>query len=131
MARKGDNGDGRRKAAGARFPGPMSTARFLREYWQKRPLLVRGAFSRVRRSARHPRSAGPGAIARRGVARRPAGGRLTGRWSTGRSRAPSWRGARAGTGTVLVQDTNHFSDRAAALFARFAFIRTRASTTSW
>ena len=42
MARKDrPRGEG---AGAARFPGPMDAATFLRRHWQKRPLLVRGAF---------------------------------------------------------------------------------------
>ena len=32
------------KATSCSFPGDISTERFLREYWQKRPLLIRNAF---------------------------------------------------------------------------------------
>lgn len=108
-------------AGAARFPGPMDTATFLRRHWQKRPLLVRGAFpafedplavdevlalaaspdaeSRiVRRDGPHW-SVEHGPFARSRLARRPR---------------RDW--------TVLVQDTNHFSARAAALLARFAFV---------
>ena len=121
MRRKGGPGDGRRHSQGARFPGPMATGRFLREHWQKRPLLVRGAFpafadplsarevldlacspdaeSRVVRRAGRHWDVRHGPFSRAELARRP-----------GRN----W--------TVLVQDTNHFSDRAAALLARFAFV---------
>lgn len=121
MARKGDTGDGRRLAAGARFPGPMSTARFLRDYWQKRPLLVRGAF---------PAFADPLgirevlALAQSPDAESRVVRRAGARWSLEHgpfSRAELARRPRRDW-TVLVQDTNHFSDRAAALFARFAFI---------
>lgn len=121
MARKTGPGDGRQKAERLRFPGPMTTARFLRKHWQKRPLLVRGAFpafvdpltvrevlalaqspdaeSRVVKRAGKYWSAAHGPFSRAALARRPR---------------KDW--------TVLVQDTNHFSDRAAALLARFAFL---------
>jgi 50S ribosomal protein L16 3-hydroxylase len=121
MTRNGVAGPARRSAGEARFPGPMTAARFLRGYWQKRPLLVRAAFpdfedplsirevlalarsrdaeSRiVRRSGRHwALQHGPFSSA-----------------TLGRRPARDW--------TVLVQDTNHFSPRADALLARFAFI---------
>ena len=37
--------------AGATQKLGMPPARFLREFWQKRPLLIRGAFASFRRSA--------------------------------------------------------------------------------
>ncbi|MBL0144130.1 MAG: cupin domain-containing protein [Betaproteobacteria bacterium] len=99
----------------------MPAARFLREYWQKRPLLVRGAFPgfadplgvrEVLALAQSPdaesrivKRAGPwwslehGPFTRKVLERRPR---------------KDW--------TVLVQDTNHFSAAAAALLARFSFI---------
>jgi 50S ribosomal protein L16 3-hydroxylase len=99
----------------------LTTAEFLRRHWQKRPLVVRGAFpdfvdplsvaevlalaqspdaeSRiVRRAGRHW-SLAHGPFTRAQLARRPR---------------RDW--------TVLVQDSNHFSDRATALLARFAFV---------
>ena len=121
MVRKGNPRQSPRQAMPARFPGLLTTAQFLRRHWQKRPLLVRGAFpafvdplsvnevlalaqspdaeSRVVRRAGAYWSLEHGPFSRAELARRPR---------------RDW--------TVLVQDTNHFSDRAAALFARFAFI---------
>jgi len=121
MVRKGGPASGRNSADGVRFPGPMTAARFLRTHWQKRPLLVRGAFpgfadpldarevlalasspdaeSRVVRKAGRHWSLVHGPFTRADLARRPR---------------RDW--------TVLVQDVNHFSDRAAALLARFSFI---------
>jgi hypothetical protein len=121
MARKGSPPARRQGAVQARFPGPLTTAEFLRRHWQKRPLVVRGAFpdfvdplsvaevlalaqspdaeSRiVRRAGRHW-SLAHGPFTRAQLARRPR---------------RDW--------TVLVQDSNHFSDRATALLARFAFV---------
>jgi 50S ribosomal protein L16 3-hydroxylase len=121
MARKVVPVAGRRKADGAGFPGPMSAAQFLRRHWQKRPLLVRGAFpaftdplgvrevlelarspdaeSRVVRRAGRYWSVAHGPFSRAELARRPR---------------RDW--------TVLVQDTNHFSDGAARLLQRFDFV---------
>ena len=121
MARKGGPRDGRQMAERAGFPGPMTSGRFLRDYWQKRPLLVRGAFpafadplsvpevlelarspdaeSRVVRRAGRHWSLQHGPFSSAALARRPR---------------RDW--------TVLVQDSNHFSDRAAALLERFSFI---------
>lgn len=121
MARKSGPVDGRNAAVPARFPGPMSTARFLREYWQKRPLLVRGAFPafaeplsprEVLRLACSP-DAESRIVVRNGRHWSLEHGPFTGARLSRRPRR-DW--------TVLVQDTNHFSDRAAALLARFAFV---------
>jgi len=121
MARKASPRSSREAAAAARFPGPMTAAQFLRRHWQKRPLLVRGAFPRfadplsaaevlslacspdaesrvVRRAGRHW-SLAHGPFTRAALARRPR---------------RDW--------TVLVQDTNHFSARAEALLERFTFV---------
>jgi 50S ribosomal protein L16 3-hydroxylase len=121
MARKVTSGEGGTRPPDARFPGPMSAGRFLREHWQKRPLLVRGAFpgfadplsirevlalaaspdaeSRVVRREGKYWSLAHGPFTKAELARRPE---------------RDW--------TVLVQDTNHFSDRAAQLLSRFSFV---------
>jgi len=111
----------RKDEAAGGFPGPMSAAQFLRRHWQKRPLLVRGAFpgfvdplgvdevldlaaspdaeSRVVRRARRYWSLEHGPFPRAALARHPR---------------RDW--------TVLVQDTNHFSRRAELLLDRFSFV---------
>jgi 50S ribosomal protein L16 3-hydroxylase len=121
MTRIGGAPQRRRTVGEARFTGPMTTARFLRGYWQKRPLLVRSAFpafedplsirevlslaqspdaeSRIVRRAGRYWSVEHGPFARQALQKRPA---------------KDW--------TVLVQDTNHFSAKAEALLSRFAFI---------
>jgi 50S ribosomal protein L16 3-hydroxylase len=121
MARKGGSGGEGQRAGGARFPGPMSTARFLRDHWQKRPLLVRGAFPGfadplgVREVLQLARSADAESriVRREGRHWSVRHGPFT-RAELGRRPRRDW--------TVLVQDTNHFSDRAAQLLARFAFV---------
>ncbi len=121
MARKGKPGGRRNTPGGKRFPGPMSAARFLRDYWHKHPLLVRGAFpgfddplsvrevlalaqspdaeSRMVSRTRDGWFLAHGPFPRADLARRPR---------------RDW--------TVLVQDTNHFSVRAESLLAHFAFV---------
>ncbi len=121
MARKTGPRAGASRAGGARFPGPMTTAEFLRRHWQKRPLLVRGAFpgfadpldvrevlalaaspdaeSRVVRRDGRYWSLRHGPFGKTELARRPK---------------RDW--------TVLVQDANHFSGRAAGLLSRFSFV---------
>jgi 50S ribosomal protein L16 3-hydroxylase len=121
MVRKGEPPDGRSKVPEARFPGPMSTARFLREHWQKRPLLVRGAFPAFADplSAREVLALAQSPDAESRIVKRA--GR---HWSLAHgpfSRAELERHPRKDW-TVLVQDTNHFSERAAALLARFSFV---------
>ncbi|HQQ79726.1 MAG TPA: cupin domain-containing protein, partial [Thermoanaerobaculia bacterium] len=44
MARKTHPAAGRSAGDGPRFPGRMGARSFLARHWQKRPLLVRGAF---------------------------------------------------------------------------------------
>jgi 50S ribosomal protein L16 3-hydroxylase len=121
MAHKGGPRGGRPKAGTARFPGPMTAARFLREHWQKRPLLVRGAFP----AFADPLSAQEVlALAQSPDAESRVVKRAGPYWSLTHgpfSRAELERHPRKDW-TVLVQDTNHFSDRAAALLARFSFV---------
>jgi 50S ribosomal protein L16 3-hydroxylase len=121
MARKGASPGGRREREPAPFPGPMSAAQFLRRHWQKRPLLVRGAFpgfvdplspAQVLALAQSP-DAESRVVCRAGSRYRLAHGPFS-RAELARRPRRNW--------TVLVQDTNHFSDRAAALLARFAFV---------
>jgi 50S ribosomal protein L16 3-hydroxylase len=121
MTRKGRPLQGRRRSEEAGFPGPMTTARFLRGYWQKRPLVVRGAFPGFvdPLSVREVLSLARSADAESRIVQRA--GR---HWSVEHgpfSRAQLQRRP-ASDWTVLVQDTNHFSARADALLSRFAFV---------
>lgn len=121
MARKVEVGSGRRGIAATRFPGAMTTARFLREHWQKRPLLVRDAFPAFADplSAAEVLELAQSADAESRLVRRAGG-----RWSLRHGPFPRAALERLprGNWTVLVHDTHHFSDRAAALLARFAFV---------
>ena len=121
MARKDGPAGGRGMSAGGGFPGPMGPAQFLRRYWQKRPLLARGAFpgfedplsiarvlelaaspdaeSRIVRRAGRYWSLAHGPFTKAELARRPR---------------RDW--------TVLVQDTNHYSAGAERLLERFSFV---------
>ena len=121
MARNGEPRGGRRKKAAAGFPGPMTAARFLREHWQRRPLLVRGAFPGFADplSAREVLALARSPDAESRVVRRAGA-----HWSVQHgpfTRAELSRRPRKDW-TVLVQDTNHYSDAAAALLARFSFL---------
>jgi len=102
-------------------PGSLDAADFMRRHWQREPLLVRGAFPGFQ-DPLAPRevlalAGSPDATAR--LVRRAAGA-----WSVEHGPFPAARFKRlpARDWTVLVQDTNHFSRRAAALLARFDFI---------
>ncbi|HUL94662.1 MAG TPA: cupin domain-containing protein [Usitatibacter sp.] len=96
-------------------------AAFMRRYWQRAPLLLRGAF---------PRFADPLsvrdvlALAASDEAESRLVVRRAGRWSLERGPfAPSrFKQLPRRDWTVLVQDTNHFSPRADALLSRFDFI---------
>ena len=95
----------------------------MRKHWQRKPLLVRGAFPAIRRSALAAR----GARARRPIddahlAPRRSAAASAGRSSTARSPRAASSNFRRRDWTVLVQDTNHFSRAADALLARFDFI---------
>ncbi len=103
------------------FLGGLDAATFMRRHWQKKPLLVRGAFPRFA-DPLSPRevlalAASPDATSR--LVRHRAG-----RWSleTGPFAASAFKQLPRRDWTVLVQDTNLFSDRAERLLARFAFL---------
>jgi 50S ribosomal protein L16 3-hydroxylase len=100
---------------------PMDADAFMRRHWQRAPLLVRGAFAHFEDPLRPAQvmalAASPDARSRL-VQRR---GR---RWSLEHGPFPRARFKQLPRRdwTVLVQDTNHFSARADALLAHFAFI---------
>jgi 50S ribosomal protein L16 3-hydroxylase len=102
-------------------PGSLDIDRFMRRYWQREPLLLRGAFpafvdplspAQVIELARSA-----DAVSRL-VERRARG------WNVEHGPFPAARLRRLGKRdwTVLVQDTNHFSPRAERLLACFDFI---------
>jgi 50S ribosomal protein L16 3-hydroxylase len=107
--------------SGAAYLGGMGATRFLREYWQKKPLLIRNAF---------PNFQGP--LTKKEVlelaTRDEAESRLViceGRsWSLhhGPFSRKEMYARRAEPWTVLVQDTQHFSHEAHAVLAAFRFI---------
>jgi 50S ribosomal protein L16 3-hydroxylase len=101
----------------------MSPARFLREHWQKKPLLVRGAFSAFRDPLTPDDLAGlacePSALARIVVheARRDRWNLRTGPFDTADfAHLPKrdW--------TLLVQDVDKWDADVAALLPRFSFL---------
>jgi len=121
MARKTTPAAARNAGDAPRFPARMDAGAFLRRHWQKRPLLVRGAFPGFRDPLSKDevlRLAGSPDAESRLV-------RKSGRhWSLEhgpfeRSRLDrlprrDW--------TVLVQDTQHFSRGCERLLERFAFL---------
>jgi len=101
--------------------GGLTAKQFLRDYWQKKPLLIRGAFTEFKDP-----------LTRKEVlelaTREEAESRLVVRegksWSLqhGPFTHRELRVARTQPWTVLVQDTQHFSHEAQALLAAFSFI---------
>lgn len=93
----------------------------MRRFWQRKPLLVRGAFARFEDplSVREVLALAGSADAHSRLVRRR--GR---RWTLehGPFSAAKLKQLPRRDWTVLVQDTNHFSDRAARLLAAFDFI---------
>lgn len=102
-------------------PAGLEVERFMRRHWQRRPLLLRGAFERFRdplTPAQVLALAGSDAASSRLVRR--IGKRWTlehGPFSSSRFKQLPRR-----DWTVLIQDTNHFAPRAARLLERFDFI---------
>ena len=101
--------------------GSLSAARFLREFWQKKPLLVRNAF---------PGFAGlltPAAL-KRLACRDDVESRLvrcernSWRLDHGPFSARQWRELPTHNWTVLVQGLNHFLPEATALLQHFDFV---------
>jgi len=100
---------------------PMDADAFMRRHWQRAPLLVRGAFPRFE----DPLAPGEVmALASSADAQARLVQHRRGRWTLEHGPFPPsrFRQLPRRDWTVLVQDTNHFSARAEALLARFAFI---------
>lgn len=104
-----------------RNPLRLDRRAFMRRYWQREPLVVRGAFAAFE-DPLAPRevlalAGSPDAVSRLVVKRSSA-------WSVEHGPIPRSRFKQlpSRAWTVLVQDTNHFSARAAALLACFDFI---------
>lgn len=111
------------RATAATRPLGMPAARFLRDYWQKRPLLVRGAFDAFRDPLAPDDLAGlacePSALARIVVheAKRD-------RWKlrTGPFDASDFGTLPKRDWTLLVQDVDKWDADVAALLPHFAFL---------
>ncbi|MDN5753018.1 MAG: cupin domain-containing protein [Nitrosospira sp.] len=101
--------------------GGLSPGDFLRDYWQKKPLLVRGALPGFRGLLTRDDLIG---LACRNDAQSRLIARKNGKWQVGHgpftprffSRLPKKRW------TLLVQDVNHFLPAARELLLRFNFI---------
>jgi 50S ribosomal protein L16 3-hydroxylase len=101
--------------------GAMAIGRFMRRHWQRRPLLVRGAFP----DFQDPLSpAQVLALAARDAASSRLVRRIRGRWTLehGPFSSSRFKQLPRRDWTVLVQDTNHFAPRAAQLLEGFDFI---------
>jgi 50S ribosomal protein L16 3-hydroxylase len=104
-----------------KHPGALDVDAFMRRNWQRKPLLVRGAFPRFE-DPLSPREvlalAGSDAASSRLVRHRGHS------WTLEHGPFPSSRFKQLPRRdwTVLVQDTNHFSRRADRLLAGFQFI---------
>jgi len=104
-----------------RLPGGMRAAEFLARYWQRRPLLVRGA---LRGLAEWRGNRGLFALAARSDVESRLVSRRGARWSV--QQGPIARGAlarqRPSGWTLLVHGVNFHSARAERLLRRFAFL---------
>src|SRR5690348_8192932 len=106
-----------------RQPLGMPAARFLREFWQKRPLLVRGGFPHVRKAISPDDLAGLAceevALARI-VIHEPKRDRWT--LSHGPFSEPVFAKLPKRNWTLLVQDVDKWDMDVAALLGAFAFV---------
>lgn len=109
------------------LPGGMSAARFMRDYWQRKPLLIRAAFPAGDPPLDADRLfalAGGDDVESRLVQRRGDAWTLEHGPFNRLPAAPraAGTGARHRSWTLLVQGVNLHDDRADALLRRFAFI---------
>jgi 50S ribosomal protein L16 3-hydroxylase len=99
--------------------GPMPVTRFMRDFWQRRPLLIRNAF---------PGFAPPVArdalfeLARRDDVESRLVSRIDDRWSLKHGPLPRLPSTRRPHWTLLVQGVDLLDERAHALLARFRFV---------
>ena len=101
--------------------GGMDAEVFLRDYWQKKPLLVRKAISEFQAPLSKREVL---ALARRDEAESRLITRSGAKWQIehGPFSTTSFRKPKDVLWTVLVQDVQHFSHEAHQLLARFNFI---------
>jgi len=101
--------------------GPLSVARFMREYWQRRPLLVRQALPQLRSPATREQLF---ALAERDDVESRCVSSSKGRWTL--ARGPFERGALPPLSrrrwTLLVQGLDLHLPAARALLSRFRFV---------
>lgn len=109
------------KSATGRLLGGLTAAQFLRDYWQKKPLLVRGAMAGFVEPLEKNEVL---ELTMRDDAESRLISRAGNKWSLvqGPLSRRDLAAVRGGPWTVLVQDTQHFSQRAHELLARFSFI---------
>jgi 50S ribosomal protein L16 3-hydroxylase len=109
--------------AGGRSPLGMPPADFLRDYWQKRPLLIRNAFAGFT-SPIDPDDLAGLACEDGALSRIVAHDRATGRWSVrhGPFDEAEFPGMPRQDWTLLVQDVDKWIADVAALIAHFDFL---------
>jgi 50S ribosomal protein L16 3-hydroxylase len=101
--------------------GGLSAKKFLREYWQKKPLLIRHAFPRLVEPLNKQQLFNLAArddVESRLIARNGRDWQMTHGPISKRQLAS----AKQNLWTLLVQDTQHFSKEAHALLAKFNFV---------
>jgi 50S ribosomal protein L16 3-hydroxylase len=101
----------------------MSSAAFLRDYWQKRPLLIRGAFPRLQAPLTPEDLAGL-ACEETALSRLIQHDRQRDAWSvrSGPFREDEFPGLPHQDWTLLVQDVDKWDGDVAALLSRFDFL---------
>lgn len=104
--------------------GGLSATQFMQRHWQKKPLLVRGAFPQFSKTLEPFSPKEVMALARNPDAESRLVTRQGSKWTLqhGPFKAADLRRLGPRNWTVLVQDTQHFSQRAESLLARFAFL---------
>ena len=104
-----------------RLPGGLAAGEFLRRYWQKKPLLVRGA---MRDLGRWPGKRGLFALAQRSDVESRLVARIAGRWTVRHGPIPRAILARQPRRdwTLLVNGVNLHCAAAERLLRRFAFV---------
>jgi len=114
--------------AGAQQPLGMPPARFLRDYWQKHPLLIRGAFAGFKPPIEPDELAGLACedtvLSRLILRERNVSGIGQDRWQvkTGPLSEADFASTPPGDWTLLVQDVDKWDVDVAALLEPFAFL---------
>jgi len=103
----------------ARLLGGLTPAQFMQRHWQRKPLLIRGAFERFQPPLTIPQVK---RLARRDDVESRLVWRESGRWHMERGPFSRLPPAREPGWTLLVQGVNLHDDGAAALMSQFRFV---------